>query len=265
MRHRVHGALARHRADGPAHVPRSGSVGRRAARRPGVVAVGSDTETFEVQPAPDPGAPSNPRPVHTRLLVERGICLLESLNPVSGLIAARSGATELVLALRQRVGRRPRRTRDATAITSRHSPTDTSAKLRVPGDSGIVHQRVDPAERSDDREDRRRAGDGVPSAGALAAMLDQVTRARGVWLVRKSPSDTRSSQRISLARRSSAFCAGACATPRAARPVVPHRTNRPSSAPATAIPTTTAPVSTARSRSRCAGVPTNSPRSASTR
>ncbi len=34
----------------------------------------------EVQPAPDPGAPSNPRPVHTRLLVERGICLLVSLN-----------------------------------------------------------------------------------------------------------------------------------------------------------------------------------------
>ena len=45
----------------------------------GVVAVGSDTETFEVQPAPDPGAPSNPQPVHTRLLVERGIYLMESL------------------------------------------------------------------------------------------------------------------------------------------------------------------------------------------
>ena len=24
-----------------------------------------DTETFEVQPAPDPGVPSNPQPVHT--------------------------------------------------------------------------------------------------------------------------------------------------------------------------------------------------------
>jgi kynurenine formamidase len=45
----------------------------------GVVAVGSDTETFEVQPAPDPGVPSNPQPVHTRLLVERGIYLMESL------------------------------------------------------------------------------------------------------------------------------------------------------------------------------------------
>ena len=46
----------------------------------GVVAVGSDTETFEVQPAPDPGAPSNPQPVHTRLLVEGGIYIMESLD-----------------------------------------------------------------------------------------------------------------------------------------------------------------------------------------
>jgi kynurenine formamidase len=46
----------------------------------GVVATGSDTETFEVQPAPDPGVPSNPQPVHTRLLVEAGIYLMESLD-----------------------------------------------------------------------------------------------------------------------------------------------------------------------------------------
>jgi kynurenine formamidase len=46
----------------------------------GVVAVGSDTETFEVQPAPDPGVPSNPQPVHTRLLVEGGVHIMESLD-----------------------------------------------------------------------------------------------------------------------------------------------------------------------------------------
>jgi kynurenine formamidase len=45
----------------------------------GVVAVGSDTETFEVQPAPDPGSPANPQPVHTLLLIENGIYLFESV------------------------------------------------------------------------------------------------------------------------------------------------------------------------------------------
>lgn len=45
----------------------------------GVVATGSDTETYEVQPAPDRGEPSNPQPVHTRLLIEHGIYLFESL------------------------------------------------------------------------------------------------------------------------------------------------------------------------------------------
>ncbi len=45
----------------------------------GVVAVGSDTETFEVQPTPTPGVPSNPQPVHTRLLIEEGIYIMESL------------------------------------------------------------------------------------------------------------------------------------------------------------------------------------------
>lgn len=44
-----------------------------------VVAVGSDTETFEVQPAPDPGTPHNPQPVHTLLLIEQGIYLFESI------------------------------------------------------------------------------------------------------------------------------------------------------------------------------------------
>jgi kynurenine formamidase len=45
----------------------------------GVVATGSDTETYEVQPAPDPGVPSNPQPVHTHLLIEHGIYIMESI------------------------------------------------------------------------------------------------------------------------------------------------------------------------------------------
>lgn len=46
----------------------------------GIAATGSDTETYEVQPAPDPGNPANPQPVHTYLLIERGIHLMESLD-----------------------------------------------------------------------------------------------------------------------------------------------------------------------------------------
>ena len=67
-------ALAAHRGAGP-------DLG--AARRladAGVLATGSDTETYEVQPAPDPGEPANPQPVHTLLLIERGIYILESLD-----------------------------------------------------------------------------------------------------------------------------------------------------------------------------------------
>lgn len=45
----------------------------------GVIATGTDTETYEVQPAPDRGEPSNPQPVHTKLLIENGIYLLESV------------------------------------------------------------------------------------------------------------------------------------------------------------------------------------------
>jgi kynurenine formamidase len=45
-----------------------------------VLATGSDTETYEVQPAPDPGSPRNPQPVHTLLLIERGIYIFESLD-----------------------------------------------------------------------------------------------------------------------------------------------------------------------------------------
>jgi kynurenine formamidase len=67
-------ALARHRGAGP-----DISAARLLADR-GVVAVGSDTETFEVQPAPDPGDPANPQPVHTLLLIEKGIYIMESLD-----------------------------------------------------------------------------------------------------------------------------------------------------------------------------------------
>ena len=66
--------LARRRGAGP-----DISAARLLAER-GVIAVGSDTETFEVQPAPDPGDPANPQPVHTLLLIERGIYILESLD-----------------------------------------------------------------------------------------------------------------------------------------------------------------------------------------
>lgn len=45
----------------------------------GVIATGSDTETYEVQPAPDRGRPSNPQPVHTHLLIESGIYIVESV------------------------------------------------------------------------------------------------------------------------------------------------------------------------------------------
>jgi kynurenine formamidase len=46
----------------------------------GVIASGTDTETYEVQPAPDPGPTGNPQPVHTLLLIENGIYLMESLD-----------------------------------------------------------------------------------------------------------------------------------------------------------------------------------------
>src|SRR3990172_5169163 len=45
----------------------------------GVVATGTDTETYKVQPAPDRGVPANPQPVHTKLLIENGIYLMESV------------------------------------------------------------------------------------------------------------------------------------------------------------------------------------------
>ena len=46
----------------------------------GVVATGTDTETYEVQPAPDPGPEGNPQPVHAALLIENGVYVMESLD-----------------------------------------------------------------------------------------------------------------------------------------------------------------------------------------
>jgi kynurenine formamidase len=66
--------LAAHKGAGP-----DISAARLLADRD-VVAVGSDTETFEVQPAPDPGVPANPQPVHTLLLIQRGIYIMEGLD-----------------------------------------------------------------------------------------------------------------------------------------------------------------------------------------
>ena len=66
--------MARHAGAGP-----DLSAARWLAQR-GVVATGSDTETYEAQPAPDPGVPSNPQPVHTHLLIENGIYIMESLD-----------------------------------------------------------------------------------------------------------------------------------------------------------------------------------------
>ncbi len=66
--------LAAHKGAGP-----DVSAARLLADRD-VVAVGSDTETFEVQPAPDPGVPANPQPVHTLLLIQRGIYIMEGLD-----------------------------------------------------------------------------------------------------------------------------------------------------------------------------------------
>jgi kynurenine formamidase len=79
--------LAAHRGAGP-----DLSAAKLLADR-GVVATGSDTETYEVQPAPDRGSPANPQPVHTLLLIERGIYILESLDLEA---LARTGVREFL-------------------------------------------------------------------------------------------------------------------------------------------------------------------------
>jgi kynurenine formamidase len=67
-------AMAANRGPGP-----DVSAARWLLER-GVLATGSDTETYEVQPCPDPSEPSNPQPVHTLLLIENGVYLMESLD-----------------------------------------------------------------------------------------------------------------------------------------------------------------------------------------
>jgi kynurenine formamidase len=66
--------MAAHRSPGP-----DISAARWLLERQ-VVATGTDTETYEVQPAPDPGPTGNPQPVHTLLLIDNGIYLMESLD-----------------------------------------------------------------------------------------------------------------------------------------------------------------------------------------
>lgn len=67
-------AMAAHRTPGP-----DLSAALWLAER-GVVATGTDTETYEVQPTNAPGDPHNPQPVHVALLIDRGIHLMESLD-----------------------------------------------------------------------------------------------------------------------------------------------------------------------------------------
>jgi kynurenine formamidase len=96
MRHWPDGErMAEHRGPGP-----DASAARLLADR-GVVATGSDTETYEVQPTPDPGEPSNPQPVHTMLLIERGIYIMESLDLEE--LAAAGAAEFLFVALPLRI------------------------------------------------------------------------------------------------------------------------------------------------------------------
>jgi len=68
------GRMAEHKTPGPDISAARWLLERR------VVATGTDTETYEVQPAPDPGPTGNPQPVHTLLLIENGIYLMESLD-----------------------------------------------------------------------------------------------------------------------------------------------------------------------------------------
>ena len=67
-------AMAEHRGPGP-----DLSAAEWLTER-GVVATGSDTETFEVQPAPEHGHPRNPQPVHAHLLIDHGVYIMESLD-----------------------------------------------------------------------------------------------------------------------------------------------------------------------------------------
>ncbi|HTT90092.1 MAG TPA: cyclase family protein [Acidimicrobiales bacterium] len=66
--------MALHKTPGPDLSAAEWLIERR------VIATGSDTETFEVQPTRDAGTPSNPQPVHVRLLIDEGIYIMECLD-----------------------------------------------------------------------------------------------------------------------------------------------------------------------------------------
>ena len=66
--------MAAHRTPGP------DLTAARWLSEQGVVATGSDTETYEVQPTNLGGEPHNPQPVHTHLLIDEGIYIMESLE-----------------------------------------------------------------------------------------------------------------------------------------------------------------------------------------
>ena len=66
--------MSEHRGPGP------DITAARWLHERGILATGSDTETYEVQPAPDTGTLRNPQPVHTFLLIEHGVYLMESLD-----------------------------------------------------------------------------------------------------------------------------------------------------------------------------------------
>ena len=111
----------------------------------GVVATGSDTETYEVQPAPDRGHPANPQPVHTLLLIEHGVYLLESLD-LEELAAA--GVDEflfvaLPLAIRGATGRwsTPSRSLSAGSETTAAWTRSPSADAERPGDAALCRVR----------------------------------------------------------------------------------------------------------------------------
>ncbi len=65
--------MSSHRGAGPD----AGAASWLAERE--IVATGSDTEAYEALPAPEDGPPGNPMPVHTTLLVENGIYIMEML------------------------------------------------------------------------------------------------------------------------------------------------------------------------------------------
>ena len=91
--HRLHAPLARRGADGRAPRPRSGPVRGAPARRSRRDRRRLGHGDLRGAAGAGPGEPSNPQPVHTLLLIERGIYIMESLDLED---LARSGAREFL-------------------------------------------------------------------------------------------------------------------------------------------------------------------------